>query len=106
MAQAVAQSPVDLAPAEDPLAALPEADVLVEVGGVESLADYAAVIRLLGSASGVRRAGLEEAAGERAVFRVTVRGGADTLAQGLDASGRLTRSASAAAGRLVFDYQH
>jgi hypothetical protein len=80
---------------------LPEADALVEVSGVATLADYAAVERVLSELPGVRRSGLEEAAGTTATFRVLIRGGADAVSQALANSPRFAQTGSANA-RLTY----
>jgi hypothetical protein len=80
---------------------LTEADALVEVSGVATLADYAAVERTLSGLPGVRRAGLEETAGTTATFRVLIRGGADAVLHALANSPRLTQTGSANA-RLTY----
>jgi hypothetical protein len=80
---------------------LPEADALVQVSGVATLADYAAVERVLSELPGVRRSGLEEAAGTTATFRVLIRGGADAVAHALASSPRLSQTGSADA-RLTY----
>lgn len=85
--------------------ALPELDVLVEVSGVQSLGDYAAVMRRLGEVPGVRRVVVEEVSGDRVVFHATVRGGAGALGAGLEAGGLVAR-AGASPGRLSYDYRH
>lgn len=88
--------------AAEEAAGLPEIDVLIEVGGVVSLADYAQVARLLSEVPGVRRVSLEEAFGDRVVLRATARGGAEALGAGLESSGILVRTV-ATGGRLVYD---
>jgi hypothetical protein len=80
---------------------LTEADALVEVSGVATLADYAAVERTLAELPGVRRSGLEEAAGTTATFRVLIRGGADAVVHALANSPRLTQTGTANA-RLTY----
>jgi hypothetical protein len=80
---------------------LPEADALVEVSGVATLSDYAAVERVLSELPGVRRSGLEEAAGTTATFRVLIRGGADAVAHALANSPRFAQTGSANA-RLTY----
>lgn len=90
--------------AQEDAAAAPELDVLIEVGGVQSLADYAAVMRLLSETPGVRRIVVEEVAGDRVVFRATARGGAEAIGAGLEADAVLVRT-SASGGRLVYDYR-
>jgi len=80
-----------LARVQDAALPLTESDALVQVSGVASLADYATIERLLSELPGVRRAGLAEADGASATFRVLIRGGADAVQRGLAGSTRLTR---------------
>jgi hypothetical protein len=82
--------------------AQPESDVVVEVRGVEGLADYAEAARLLAAATGVRFASLLESTGSQVSFRVRARGGADGLAAALAQSARL-RPIDATGDRLVFE---
>jgi len=93
-----------LARAEQATASQPEAEALVEVAGVQSLADYAAVGRLLGAIGGVRRVAMEEASGTSIVYRLLVRGGADAVDRGLASSGKLVRTGAANA-RLQYRYR-
>ncbi len=80
--------------------AQPEDDVLVEVRGVDGLADYAEAARLLGAVTGVRTASLVESTGSEAVFLVRARGGADGLAAALSQSTAL-RAIDVSRDRLV-----
>jgi hypothetical protein len=91
------------AQADEPSLALPELDAVVEIAGIAALEDYAAVTTLMAEVPGVRRVGLEEAAGDRAVFRVLVRGGAPALAAVLDTNGALVRVPGPPA-RLSYQY--
>ena len=81
-----------------------ESSARVAIEGVSSLADYAAVTRLLQSAPGVRRANIVAAEGDSVVFDVTARGGDAGLEQALAGSARLVRSTTGAAG-TTFRYQ-
>jgi hypothetical protein len=93
-----------LARGEDASFALAEADALIAVEGITTLTDYATVGRLLDAIPGVRNVEVEEAFGTTVTFRVQARGGADGLAQQLDASGRLARIGTAD-GRLQYQYR-
>jgi hypothetical protein len=77
---------------------------IVQVSGVETLADYAAVGRLLGAVEGVRRVDVTEANATTVTFRVLVRGGSPAIDRGLEGSAQLARAASIA-GRLVYEYR-
>jgi len=90
-----------LARVQDAALPLTESDALVQVSGVATLTDYATVERLLSGLPGVRRAGLEEAQGAIATFRVLIRGGADAVQRALAGSTRLTRS-GVADSRLLY----
>jgi hypothetical protein len=90
--------------AQEDTASLAEVDAVVEVDGVNSLADYASVTRLLGEVPGVRKTNLEEANSGAAIFRVQIRGGADVLDRALANSGRLVRSGGQP-GRLLYQYR-
>jgi Uncharacterized protein conserved in bacteria (DUF2066) len=81
-----------------------EAETVVEVEGVSTLADYASVTRLIGEVPGVRRTNLEEAGSSSAVFRVQIRGGSEVLERSLENSGRLVRSGGTAS-RLIYQYR-
>ncbi|MBV8911367.1 MAG: DUF2066 domain-containing protein, partial [Gammaproteobacteria bacterium] len=93
-----------LVPQQGTSLAQTESDTHVAVGGVSSLADYAAVTRLLQSVPGVRRANVVSAEGDEVVFDVAVRGGAAALEQAMSGSARLVRSGAGAAG-VVYRYQ-
>jgi hypothetical protein len=84
----------NLAHAQDTTAPLADSDALVQVSGVNSLADYAAIERLLSELPGVRRAGLQESEGSTATFRVLIRGGAEAVQRALANSSRLMRTGS------------
>jgi len=90
-----------LARVQDTALPLTESDALVEVSGVATLGDYATVERLLNELPGVRRAGLEEAQGATATFRVLIRGGADAVEHALAGSTRLMRT-GLADSRLLY----
>jgi hypothetical protein len=90
-----------LARVQDATLPLTESDAFVQVGGVTNLTDYATIERLLAELPGARRAGLAEADGASATFRVLIRGGADAVQRGLAGSTRLTR-VGLADSRLVY----
>jgi hypothetical protein len=90
--------------AQEDTVSLAEVDTVVEVEGVNSLADYASVTRLLGEVPGVRKTNLEEANSGAAIFRVQIRGGADVLDRALANSGRLVRSGGQP-GRSLYQYR-
>jgi hypothetical protein len=87
-------------------ASLAEADAAahVQVDGVNSLAAYAAVERLLQSVPGVRRANIASVDGGSVTFEVTARGGAAGIEQGLTGSTRLVRTGGTGE-RVVYRYQ-
>jgi hypothetical protein len=78
---------------------------IVQVSGVGTLVDYAAVGRLLGAVEGVRRVDITEADGATVTFRVLVRGGSSMLDRALEGASQLVRS-GASGGRLVYEYRH
>jgi hypothetical protein len=79
-----------------------ESDTRVEIDGVDSLAAYAAVERILQSVPGVRRASIAAAEPGNVTFLVTVRGGAAGLEQALGGTAHLARVSGA---RLAYRYQ-
>jgi hypothetical protein len=83
-------------------AATPDLAVLVEIEGVPTLKDYARAAEILGEAPGVRSVHLAEAAGTRASFNVTTRGGADALLTTLAGNTRLERIDPTAGGNIAF----
>lgn len=82
-----------------------EAPARIRIEGVNSLAAYAAVGRLLEATPGVRRANIAAADAGSVTFDVTVRGGAAGLGQALTGSPRLVRTGAAAGDALVYRYQ-
>jgi hypothetical protein len=68
----------------------PLAQVIVQVGGVATLTDYARVEQLLRAVPGVQSSGLTAAAGSTATFTVGVRGGGTALLRGLSGSTHLS----------------
>jgi hypothetical protein len=83
-------------------AALPEASFLVEFEGIPSLKEYARVTDMLAAAGGVRSVQLAEAAGTRATFAVSTRGGPDALQNALAANANLERIDPKAGGTIAF----
>jgi hypothetical protein len=81
-----------------------EAAARVQVEGVNSLAAYAAVERLLQSTPGVRRANIAAADAGSVTFDVTARGGAAGLGQALAGSPRLVRTGGVG-DSVVYRYQ-
>jgi uncharacterized protein len=81
-----------------------ESSTRVQIEGVSSLSDYAAVERLLQGIAGVRRANIAAADAASVTFEVTVRGGAAGLEQDLAGSTRLVRDGGASA-EMVYRYQ-
>lgn len=77
---------------------LTEEEALVKVSGIGTLADYAAVERMLGEVPGVRRSGLAEADGNTATFRVLIRGGARAIERALASAQHLSRIEEADSG--------
>jgi hypothetical protein len=75
--------------------ALADQDAVVEVTGVASLADYAAVERMLSELPGVHRSGLEEADGTTAKFDVLILGGAQAIEHALAHSQHLAPTPTA-----------
>ena len=82
-----------------------EAPARIQIQGVNSLAAYAAVERLLEATPGVRRANIAAADAASVTFDVTVRGGAAGLGQALAGSAHLMRAGGAAGDSLVYRYQ-
>src|SRR5689334_11994077 len=71
LAQEAAPPSAEATQAPQPSAvAEPELPAIVRVTGVETLADYATVTRLLGAAAGVRRVDVTEADGSSVTFHV------------------------------------
>lgn len=74
-----------------------EEPALVRIEGVATLADYASVVRLLDSLSGVRQVSMEEAAGSVVTFRVLARGGAQRVIQALSGASQLAPASTSGA---------
>ncbi|MEJ1966622.1 MAG: DUF2066 domain-containing protein [Gammaproteobacteria bacterium] len=90
--------------AQEATAGVAELEAVVQVSGVSTLNDYAAVGRLLESIPGQKRVSLAETNGSTATFNVLVRGGADSVDRALGNSARLAR-AGAANGQLLYTYR-
>jgi hypothetical protein len=90
--------------AQEASAGIAELEAVVQVAGVSTLNDYAAVGRLLEGIPGQKRVSLAETNGSTATFNVLVRGGADTVDRALGNSARLARS-GAANGQLLYTYR-
>jgi len=90
--------------AQEASAGIAELEAVVQVAGVSTLNDYAAVSRLLEGIPGQKKVSLAESNGTTATFSVLVRGGADTVDRALGNSGRLARSGSAN-GQLLYTYR-
>ena len=93
-----------LVPQQAGTAVLVESEARVEIDGVRTLTDYAAVGRLLQATPGVRRANLLQADKGSVIFAVMVRGGTAGLEQALAGQSHLA-PAGTSAGRTVFRYQ-
>jgi hypothetical protein len=93
-----------LVPQQGTTLAETETEARLEVDGVDSLAAYAAVERLLQSVAGVRRASIAAAEPGSVTFGITVRGGAAGLEQGLAGASQLVRGA-ASGSQLIYRYQ-
>ncbi|MEJ0035548.1 MAG: DUF2066 domain-containing protein [Gammaproteobacteria bacterium] len=90
--------------AQEATAGVAELEAVVQVAGVSTLNDYAAVSRLLETIPGQKKVSVAETNGTTATFNVLVRGGADTVDRVLGNSPRLTRSGSAN-GQLLYTYR-
>jgi hypothetical protein len=93
-----------LVPQQAGTALLAESEARIEIDGVHTLTDYAAVGRLLQATPGVRRANLLEADKGSVTFAVLVRGGAAGLEQALAGQPHLAQ-AGTSGGRTLFRYQ-
>lgn len=90
--------------AQEATAGVAELEAVVQVSGVSSLNDYAAVSRLLEGIPGQKKVSVAETNGSTATFNVLVRGGADTVDRVLGNSPRLAKSGSAN-GQLLYTYR-
>lgn len=80
-----------------------ELEAVVQVAGVSTLNDYAAVSHLLEGIPGQKKVSVAETNGSTATFNVLVRGGADTVDRALGNSPRMQRSGNAN-GQLLYTY--
>jgi hypothetical protein len=78
------------------------APVEIEVAGVSDLKDYALVENYLESLTFISRVGVESLAGDSVRFRLTTRGGAESLQHALALSGRLQPIAAGENGMQRF----
>ncbi len=76
----------------------------MQVSGVSTLNDYAAVSRMMEAIPGQKRVSVAETSGTTATYNVLVRGGADAVDRALGNSARLTRGGSAN-GQLLYTYR-
>jgi len=90
--------------AQEATAGVGELEAVVQVSGVSSLNDYAAVSRLLEAIPGQKKVSVAETNGSTATFSVLVRGGADTIDRVLGNSPRLAKAGSAN-GQLLYTYR-
>jgi hypothetical protein len=90
--------------AQEATAGSAELEAVVQVTGVSTLNDYAAVSRLLESIPGQKKVSVAETNGSTATFNVLVRGGAETVDRVLGNSPRLARSGNAN-GQLLYTYR-
>ena len=91
----------ELAPQPAAAAALAESTVRLRIEGVNSLNDYAAVLRLLQATPGLRQVAVVQVAGATASFDASVRGGATGLEQLLAGQARFAHTGAGA----VYHYQ-
>jgi hypothetical protein len=74
----------------------------VEIAAVETLPDYASVMRALSRVSGVKRVEVVAANGSRLTFRVQMPGGRAALQSGLST---ITELNAVAGDRLLYQYK-
>jgi hypothetical protein len=82
------------------------APAVIEIGGVNSLADYAYVQSYLESLAFISHVGVEGLSGNVVRFRLTTRGGAEALENALPLSGRLQPQSAAENGVQRFELRH
>jgi hypothetical protein len=92
-----------MARVQEASSSLAELEARVQVSGVSTLNDYAAVSRLLEGVPGTRRVSLAETNASTATFSLLVRGGAEAVDRALGSSNRLTRSGGA--NSLTYEYR-
>ncbi len=90
--------------AQEATAGIAELEAIVQVSGVATLNDYAAVSRIMEGIPGQKRVSVAETSGTTATYNVLVRGGADTVDRALGSVARLTRAGSAN-GQLLYTYR-
>jgi Arc/MetJ family transcription regulator/copper chaperone CopZ len=90
--------------AQEATAGVAELEAVVQVSGVATLNDYAAVSRLLESIPGQKKVSVVETNGSTATFNVLVRGGADTVDRLLGNTPRLAKAGSQN-GQLLYTYR-
>jgi len=94
-----------LARVQDTAAPLAELETRIQVAGITTLSDYAAVSRLLEGIPGTRRVSVAEISGGAATFSVLVRGGAEAVDRALSNSARLARAGSGGSAQLAYEYK-
>jgi hypothetical protein len=82
------------------------APVVIEVGGVSDLKDYAYVQNYLESLAFISHVGVEALSGSVVRFRLTTRGGAEALQNALPLSGRLQPASAGEGGVQRFELRH
>ena len=82
------------------------APAVIEVGGVNDLADYAYVQSYLESLAFISHVGVESLSGNVVRFRLTTRGGAEALQNALPLSGRLQPQSAGDNGIQRFELRH
>jgi hypothetical protein len=82
------------------------APAVIEVGGVNNLADYAYVQSYLESLAFISHVGVEALSGNVVRFRLTTRGGAEALQNALPLSGRLQPQSAGENGIQRFELRH
>jgi hypothetical protein len=94
-----------LARVQDTAAPLTELETRIQIAGITTLSDYAAVSRLLEGIPGTRRVSVAEVSGGAATFSVLVRGGAEAVDRALSNSARLARAGSGGSAQLAYEYK-
>ena len=82
------------------------APVVIEIGGVNDLKDYAFVQSYLESLAFISHVGVEGLSGDVIRFRLTTRGGAEALQNALPLSGRLQPGSAGENGVQRFELRH
>lgn len=94
-----------MARVQDAAAPLAELETQIQVAGVNTLSDYAAVSRLLEGIPGTRRVSLAEVNGGSATYSVLVRGGPEAVDRALSNSSRLARAGGGGGSLLMYQYR-